>query len=89
MRRMGELIKQHKETIGLNGGGTGARPSRGPDERPKLAEIGITSQDSSDYQRLAAIPQEEFDGAFENRAKPSRGQLIGPKDDGYPRGCSF
>jgi hypothetical protein len=48
---LGELIKEHKETVGLNSGGN-APDAAGVDERPKLAEVGITSQDSSDYQRL-------------------------------------
>lgn len=62
-RRVGELIISQKETVGLNAGslrrGTQAEPR---DERPALAEAGIDKKLSSRAQKLAAVPEREFEG---------------------------
>jgi phage N-6-adenine-methyltransferase len=64
-RRLGELIRQQKETVGLNEGGrppekTGAdmEPVYKP---PTLAEAGIDKKLSSHAQKVAAIPEDEFE----------------------------
>ena len=63
-RRLGELIRAQKETVGLN---TGKRGDRGPrsaprsDTRPTLAEVGIDKKLSSRAQKLAAGPEDEFE----------------------------
>lgn len=77
-RRLGQLIAEQKETVGLNAGGrppeTGSKiepvlPSRPPgeylelrDERPTLSDIGIDKKLSSHSQKVAAIPEAEFEG---------------------------
>lgn len=75
MARMGELLKEHKETVGFNVGASlprnGAAPGGTVDERPTLAEIGLSRQQASDCRRMADIPRGEFDAAFANGAKPS------------------
>ncbi len=64
-RRLGELIRTQKETVGLN---VGKRGDRGPraaprsDTRPTLAEAGIDKKLSSRAQKLAAVPEEQFEG---------------------------
>ena len=65
-RRLGELIRQQKETVGLNEGGrppekTGAdvEPVYKP---PTLADAGIDKKLSSHAQKVAAIPEDEFEG---------------------------
>jgi N6-adenosine-specific RNA methylase IME4 len=71
-RRLGELIKAQKETVGLNKGvAEKAPPGRGRknpvvihdrvlDERPTLKEAGISKDLSSRAQKLAALPEAEF-----------------------------
>ncbi len=69
-RRLGELIVAQKETVGLNTGTAGkGRPSLGgandeppKDTRPTLAEAGIDKKLSSRAQKLAAVPEDEFEG---------------------------
>jgi hypothetical protein len=63
-RRLGELIKAQKETIGLHPGG---RPSAKTCTRTeqvfpvRLEDAGIDRKLSSRAQRLAAVPQNEFE----------------------------
>jgi hypothetical protein len=42
-----------------------ARPEVAVDRKPTLAEIGITDNQSSRYQKLAAIPEETFEAVIE------------------------
>lgn len=70
-RRLGEIITKQKETVGLNRGRAGmGRPTLGgadaeqpkSDERPTLADAGISRKLSSQAQKLAALPPEQFEG---------------------------
>ena len=62
-RRLGELIKLQKNTVGLNVGG---RPKTGAAEvpvfQPTLADVGIDKKMSSRAQKLAAVPEQRFEG---------------------------
>lgn len=80
-RRLGELIRAQKETVGLATGGehggkakidgTRSEPSNA---RPTLAEAGIDKKLSSHAQKLAALPTEEFeDRVTEWRARSEYG----------------
>lgn len=71
-RRLGELIREQKETVGLQSGARGkAGPGRGKngvtqedsvlDDRPTLADAGISKKLSSRSQAIAGIPEEEFE----------------------------
>lgn len=69
-RRLGELIKAQKETVGLATGTRGQLVSRGviggtktepPIKPPTLADIGIDKKLSSHAQKVADIPEEEFE----------------------------
>jgi phage N-6-adenine-methyltransferase len=65
-RRLGELLVEQKATYGLNTGGrpreTGATTEPVFSERPTLADIGVDKKLSSHAQRVAAIPEAEFEG---------------------------
>lgn len=68
-RRLGELIRAQKETVGLRGpqhhkggGSKGSRREPLPDAPPTLAEAGIDKKLSSRAQKLAAVPEPEFEG---------------------------
>lgn len=63
-RRLGEMIAQQKEDGGLSQGGrpseTG-RDDRPVSEKPTLADAGISKDLSSRAQKLAAVPEAEFE----------------------------
>ena len=67
-RRLGELIQAQKETVGLATGaaGIGKPESAVPDEYrtqpPTLAEVGIDKKLSAHAQKVASIPEAEFEG---------------------------
>jgi hypothetical protein len=68
-RRLGEMLREQKETVGLNTGTAGlGRPSLGgtkkepPKSIPTLADIGINKKLSSRAQKLAAVPIPAPDG---------------------------
>ena len=78
-RRLGLIIREQKETIGLNRGRAGAgRPALGGssaeppkiDERPTLEQAGINKKLSMRAQKMAAIEPEKFEKLLElHRAK--------------------
>jgi len=61
-RRLGEMIREQKETVGLNEGG---RPKKTPTAEegviPSLSDVGIDYKLSSRAQAIAAIPEDEFE----------------------------
>jgi N6-adenosine-specific RNA methylase IME4 len=64
-RRVGELIRDQKASVGLNQGKRGDRGSRSAprsDTRPTLADAGIDKKLSARAQRLAAVPARQFNG---------------------------
>jgi hypothetical protein len=73
-KRLGDMIKAQKETIGLNKGTAGqGRPALGgssdeppkKDDRPTLAEAGIPKSLSSKAQKLSNIPLVKFEQMIE------------------------
>lgn len=72
-RRLGEIVKLQKETIGLNTGamGIGKSAVAAIDRTPTLADAGISKDLSSAAQKLAALPE----GDFESRIKTWRGNI--------------
>lgn len=79
-RRLGQLIRKQKETVGLNQGG---RPRKKPvppeeqvSEKPKLAEGGISRKLSSRAQRSADVD----DKAFELIVADHRDRIIAESD---------
>tara|TARA_R100001594_G_C4031567_1_gene261415 strand:- start:266 stop:1237 length:972 start_codon:yes stop_codon:yes gene_type:complete len=66
-RRLGEIIKAQKDTVGLAKGGQPYQNPTGRDKlpveaSPTLAEIGIDKDLSSRAQKLAAVPEDKFEG---------------------------
>ena len=66
-RRLGEIIKLQKDTVGLAKGGRPYKNLTGRDKRqveasPTLTEIGIDRDLSSRAQKLAAVPEDKFEG---------------------------
>jgi hypothetical protein len=66
-RKAGELLSQMEKAKGAPGPGRGKAGSpAGPafTETPTLRDLGISKQQSSDWQRLADVPQEKFEAAL-------------------------
>jgi hypothetical protein len=61
-RRLGEMLREQKETVGMNTGqllrGSSLEPR---EEMPTLAESGIDKKLSMRAQALAAMPEEHFE----------------------------
>jgi hypothetical protein len=67
-RKLGEIITKQKESEGLNRGGRPASKTPSQTEGvsvPKLEELGITHRLSHQAQKLAAVPEREFEGLVE------------------------
>lgn len=68
-RRVGELLREMSKNKGTRGAGdanvgksTGGRLSRPPvDATPKLSDLGVTKDQSSRWQKLAAMPEKQFE----------------------------
>lgn len=71
-RRLGELLIEQKATVGIASGTRGQLAGRDAsggavleppeDKRPTLADIGVDKKLSSHAQKVAAIPEAEFEG---------------------------
>jgi hypothetical protein len=80
-RRTGELLAQMKKAKGgaekgtkRDGPGGKVMQSNGP---TALRDLGISKQQSSDWQRLAAVPQKNFEAALADKSKmPSTAAII-------------
>lgn len=85
-RRLGEMIAAQKQTIGLNAGTRGQLRGRNTfsgevekeapdDSRLRLSDVGITSKLSSHSQKMAAIPEDQFQARIDAwRAEMAAGQ---------------
>jgi len=79
-RRCGELLKEMKDN-GTRHSGHGDQIAESPDVTPlpTLADLGISKRQSSDWQKLADIPQEKFEerlrGEYPNTANMIRFEL--------------
>ena len=60
-RRLGQIIKQQKETVGLNRGGWPSCGVAGEPQVPTLADAGIDKKLSSRAQKSASIPEDKYE----------------------------
>lgn len=60
-RRLGQMITQQKETVGLNKGNNFAAVLDDDRRVPTLSDVGISKNLSSRAQKLAAVPEAEFE----------------------------
>ena len=82
-RKCGELLRDTEKAKGSDVAGRPDLDGRRelPANPPKtLSDMGITKDQSSNWQKLAAIPEEEFEKAVDNLAvKPSTNHIVRPK----------
>jgi hypothetical protein len=77
-RRAGQLLRQMDKAKGSAQSGVGRRGENGmrSESTTTLRELGITKDQSSQWQRLAAIPEAEFESALAGPDKPTLGGII-------------
>lgn len=67
------MIRQQKETVGLNkGGNPNLQPVDSNDQLPTLKEVGISKDLSSRSQQIASIPEEEFEETLDNHRQEQK-----------------
>jgi hypothetical protein len=74
-RRLGQMMQQQKETIGLNRGGrpkTGIRGIPVSDQLPTLADVGIGKNLAHEARSTAAMSHEEFQAAVKAKREGLR-----------------
>jgi ribosomal protein L40E len=70
-RKAGELLRQMEK----QGPGQHQRSDR-TTVAPKLSELGVTKDQSSQWQKLAAVPEAEFEAALAGSEKPSLKHIV-------------
>ncbi len=70
-RHCGLLLKELQTRLERRSGRGNNRKLKSPDATPTLKDLGVTKQQSSDWQRMAEIPNEVFESRFGNGNKPS------------------
>ncbi len=64
-RRLGQMLQEQKASGGMNKGGWAESCSSNEEpqvSQPKLSDMGISKKLSSRAQKMAAIPEEEYEG---------------------------
>jgi hypothetical protein len=80
-RRVGQMLKETRDE-GLRAMGKDNRPFQESDdptlEKPTLAKLGISKQQSSDWQKVAEVPEEQFEArlADKSKGKPTTAEFV-------------
>jgi hypothetical protein len=80
-RKAGQLLAKTEKAKGARGqlsgrDGSGGRVLRPPESEKTLADLGITKDQSSQWQRLAAVPEPQFEAALAGPGKPTTNGII-------------
>jgi len=85
-RKCGELLSQLEKARGGDRKSTSASVEIDSEYKQACDRAGINKDQSSNYQKLANVPEEEFEKAVDNpAAKPSTNRIIKPKEPEPPR----
>lgn len=79
--RAGELLRAMEKNKGAVPGKTGAKGKPVLDARPKLADLGVTKSQSSRWQKLAALPEQDREAAIAQAKRKAEAALDGASDD--------
>lgn len=71
-RRLGEMLREQKETVGLNQGGRPAETPSKPERVSTLSDVGIDYKLSMRSQQLAAMPEHHFETAIASAKETAR-----------------
>ncbi len=86
-RKAGKLLKQMEKAKGALRRGNTASPRE--EETPTLADRGVSKKQSSDWQKLADIPEQEFEAALTDQtAKPTTAGIIRANEEPKPNPVS-
>jgi hypothetical protein len=91
-RKWGQLYSVGEKAKGnRNDGEFGGRGTRPPNETPTLSDLGVNKDQSSRWQKLGAVPDDEFEAAVagrrvEQRAERKWGQLYSVGDKAHRTG---
>jgi hypothetical protein len=77
-RKAGHLLRQMEKVNGARGNprGRGAPIVGGRDGTPLLADLGISKKQSSQWQKLAAVPEPQFEAALAGPEKPTANSIL-------------
>ena len=91
VRRLGELLKMQKDTVGLAKGGRPPKTcsAQGQVPAPLRPGGGVSRKLSSKAQRIAGIPEDEFEAKIESENPPSISQLAARHELSRPKPPGF
>jgi hypothetical protein len=72
-RRAGQLLREMEKAKGTLRRGDTMLPR---EDETKLADIGVSKKQSSDWQKLAGVPETDFEDAVKSSAKPTTNGII-------------
>jgi hypothetical protein len=84
-RRCGELLKQREKDKGGRPAKNLSNHPTGLDEPKTLPELGISRDESSRWQKLADIPEEQFEAALSAPEKPTTAGILRANTEPKPQ----
>jgi len=76
-RKCGKLLREREKAKGARGSGSNQHEVRSHDTTaPRLDDLGISKSQSSQWQRLADIPDEDFELALSGDERPTTNGII-------------
>ncbi len=75
-RRCGELLAEMEKAKGAAQPGVGRAGGTGSQRATTLSDLGISKTQASRWQKLAEVPEEEFEATFARSEKPSTTGII-------------